>query len=107
MDKPIPVLCVYQVKQGKDAEFLKLLEKHWPTLRKADLATSEPAKVHRAKDRKGAVTIVEQFSWANERAVGVAHETPAIMAVWEPMGALCENMNFLHIEPVKMPFATA
>jgi hypothetical protein len=105
MDKPVPVLCIYKVKKGKEAEFLTLLEKHWPTLRKHELATPERATVHKAATRHGDGTVfTELFGWASERAIGVAHETPAIMQIWEPMGALCDDMDFLHIQPVKMPY---
>ena len=27
-------------------------------------------------------------------APGLAHQLPDVMAVWEPMGAICEEMDF-------------
>lgn len=106
MAKPQPVHCTYRIKPGKEDEFLGLLEKHWPTLSKAGLATNEPALVLRAKDRRNDKTIFyETFSWTDENAPRVAHETPAIMQVWEPMGALCDDMEFNPYEPVKMGYA--
>ena len=46
---PVRMLCTYRVKDGKEAEFLSLLEKHWPTLRSVGLATDDAARVLRAR----------------------------------------------------------
>jgi hypothetical protein len=45
------------------------------------------------------------FSWKNADSPGVAHQTPEVMSVWEPMGALADEMNFWPIEPVTVNFA--
>jgi len=34
-----------------------------------------------------------------------AHQTPEVMSVWEPMGALTDEMNFWPIEDVAITFA--
>jgi hypothetical protein len=104
-DKPQTVICRYKVKPGKEEEMVKLLEKHWPTLHAAGLTTNDKPVIYRSipGDKPGGRhdmpnTFVEIFSWKNGRASGVAHETPEIMAVWEPMGAICEDMEFPHFE---------
>ena len=102
--KPVRMLCVYRVKDGKDAEFLRLLEKHWPTLRGVGLVTAEPAQVLRAADRAGRAVFVETFSWKDAESPNVAHQTPEVMSVWEPMGALADEMDFWAVEPVAMSF---
>ena len=94
-EAPQTNVCIYRVKNGKESEFVKLLERHWPTLHKAGLATSEPANWYRTADRKQRVVFVEVFTWVNAGAPDTAHQTPAVMQVWEPMGALCEDMEFL------------
>jgi hypothetical protein len=101
-DKPSTVICRYKVKPGKEQEMLRLLEKHWPTLHAAGLTTNDKPLIYRSvpSGRPGgdhhdvANTFVEIFSWKTGRSAGVAHETPEIMAVWEPMGAICEDMDF-------------
>ena len=111
--KPLTVMCTYRVRTGKEDAFLELLQRHWPTLRQNDLATTSPAQVFRGTDSKGRPYFVEVFSWLNEKAISLAHETPSLMAVWEPMGALCEEregrpgMEFPHVEPLSMSFDTA
>ena len=103
--KPVRVLCTYRIKAGKEADFLRLLEKHWPTLRKVGLATDDPAQVLRSKDKSGKPVFIEMFSWKDETSPDVAHQTPEVMSVWEPMGALADEMNFWEIEAVAMNFA--
>ena len=103
--KPVRMLCTYRVKDGKEGDFLALLEKHWPTLRGAGLATDDPAQVLRATDKSGRTVFIEMFSWKDAGAPNVAHQTPEVMAVWEPMGALADEMNFWPVEPVALNFA--
>ena len=100
-------ICTYRVKPGKTREFEALLARHWPTLRKLELVTSEPAQVFRGlpatgpgKDRHavGPSTFVEIFTWRDAAAVEAAHHSPELMKIWEPMGQLCESMEFPHFE---------
>ena len=103
--KPVRMLCTYRVKDGKEADFLRLLEKHWPTLRSVGLATDERAQVFRAQDKAGKTIFIEMFSWKDAAAPEVAHQTPEVMSVWEPMGSLADEMNFWAIEAVAVDFA--
>lgn len=105
-DKPHTVICRYKVKPGKEQEMVQLLKKHWPTLHAAGLTTNDKPVIYRSlpsgrpgEDHHDAPnTFVEIYSWKNGRSAGIAHETPEVMAVWEPMGALCEDMEFPHFE---------
>lgn len=92
--KPVIAHVTYMPKKGKEKELLDLVKKHWPTLKKAGLATSEPAKVWQATDiRTGRVYFIEIMSWVDEDASRTAHELPEVMAVWEPMGNIMEGYN--------------
>ena len=108
--EPTTVICTYRVQEGKEGAFVELLERHWPTLRQAGLATDVPPQVFRGKDEAGKTYFVEIFAWANPEASGIAHETPQVMAVWEPMGALVEArggrppMEFPHVEPLALSY---
>lgn len=98
--KPVKVLCIYRVKPGKHDEFRSLLDKHWPTLDSVGLVTSEPAKWWLGSGKDDESCFVEIFEWKDAKAPDTAHELPEIMAVWEPMGALCDDMEFIHLESV-------
>lgn len=100
-NKPLLNICTYKVKPGEEAEMERLLALHWPALRDAGLATDEPSIVYRGLpspkpggEHGAERTYVEIFSWKDEKGPGLAHQTPEVMAVWEPMGALCEEMEF-------------
>jgi len=98
-------MCVYHIKKGKDKEFLKLLEKHWPTLNSAGLVTKDPAEVFRCEDKMGMVYFIERFAWKNAQSPETAHHLPEVMSVWEPMGGLADKMAFGRVEELRMPFA--
>jgi hypothetical protein len=109
---PLINICRYKVKPGKEAEMEKLLALHWPALHAAGLATDEPAIVYRGLpsgkpgDEHGAErTYVEILVWKDRNSPRVAHETPEVMAVWEPMGAICESMDFPSFERLELPRA--
>jgi len=110
--KPVTVLCLYRVKEGSVEEFQGLLAKHWPALDSVGLVTDEPAR-HWLSHEKGsdAPVVVEIFSWKDASMPGRAHELPEVMAVWEPMGGLCEergnkpSMEFLDLAPLVVEHA--
>jgi hypothetical protein len=97
----VPTLVIYRPKEGTEAQFLALLEKHWPALDRAGLVTKDRPKIWRATGKDGKTSFVEIFSWKDQSASDVAHQTPEVMAVWEPMGAILEGMQINRIEPVE------
>jgi hypothetical protein len=110
MNKPLLNICTYKVKPGKEGEMEHLLSLHWPTLHRAGLVTDEKARIYRGlpsgkpADAHGAErTYVEIMVWRDRDAPAIAHQTPEVMAVWEPMGAICEKMDFPAFEPVELP----
>jgi hypothetical protein len=102
--KPGPVtnLVSYYPKSGKEEELLALVKKHYPALTSIGLATDVPAKLWRAYDiRANAHYIVEIFQWKDEKSSDVAHQTPEVMAIWEPMGPILEKLQITEIDPVE------
>jgi hypothetical protein len=98
---PVTNLVTYLAKPGKEAELLALVKKHEPALRKVGLVTDEPFRVWKAFDiRKKRALIVEYFVWKDGNASDVAHQTPEVMAVWEPMGPVLEELTICELEPV-------
>jgi hypothetical protein len=100
-------VCKYTVKPGKEAEFEKLLARHYPTMSKLGLTAKQPHQLFRGNDHRSKRTVyVELFPWKDEEAPGRAHRMPEVMAIWEPMGALCEAMEFPNVAPFE-PDASA
>lgn len=108
-DKPQTVICRYKVKPGKEGQMLELLKKHWPALHAAGLTTDDKPVIYRAipSGKPGGGhdapnTFVEIFSWKTGASAGLAHQMPEVMAVWEPMGAICDDMDFPHFERIDL-----
>ncbi|MFL5302531.1 MAG: hypothetical protein ACJ79R_19555 [Anaeromyxobacteraceae bacterium] len=98
---PVMMLCTYRPKKGKERRLRAILERHWTTLRDAGLVDPEvDPGLFRGTNRRGEPCFVETFAWKSARAAGTAHETPAVMALWGPIGELAEEMDFIEIEPL-------
>lgn len=98
---PVSNIVTYVPKPGCEAELLALVKKHEPALREVGLVTAEPFKVWRAFDiRKHRVAFIEYFQWKNGEASDIAHQTPEVMAVWEPMGPVLEELTICEVESV-------
>ena len=107
----VTVICRFVVKPGKEGEMKALLANHWPTLHRLGMTTDEPAMVFQGVPASpeeelshGASTsvFVEVFSWKDARQPGLAHESAEVLSVWEPMGAICESMEFPHFAKVDL-----
>ncbi len=101
---PNKVICHYRVRAGNETEFEKLLTEHWPTLHRLGLVTEERSQRLKGEEQdNGEPIYFEIFEWV-AGAVERAHEHPEVMAIWEPMDALCEqrgskpNMEFPHVQ---------
>lgn len=99
---PVTMLVTYRPKPGHEDALLALVKKHWPELRRIGLASEEPAKVWRTRDRQGKTAFVELFQWKDGKASEVAHQTPEVMAIWEPMGNVMEGMEIAEAEAVEI-----
>ena len=98
-EAPVTNIVTYVPKAGKEAELLALVKSHEPALRAAGLCTKEPFKVWKAFDiRKGRTSYIEWFQWKDGRASDLAHQTPEVMAVWEPMGPVLEDLVICEVE---------
>lgn len=88
------VVCTYRVRAGQEADFERLLARHSPTLRGLGLITGFPTSALRRVNGSASV-FVEIFEWVNDDAATRASEVPEIIAIWEPMAALCESRDGL------------
>jgi hypothetical protein len=97
----VTTLVTYYPKPGQEEALLALVRKHWPTIGRLGLATSTPARVWRGADKRtGKAFIVELFEWRDSKSSEVAHQTPEVMKVWEPMGPLLETMTIAKLDEV-------
>ena len=101
-------LCTYRIKTGKENDFIALLRKHWPTLHEQGLVADNPSQIFQGKDDSGGTFFVEVLTWKDDESPRLAHELPAVMSVWEPMGMCCEErmgrpaMEFPEVKPLAL-----
>ena len=94
MSEGVRTHVVYRPKKGKDEALLALVLKHGPALESTGLIVGPKPVVYTARNiRSGERFFVEMFSWRDEKAAGIAHQTPEVMAVWEPMTPLLEGLE--------------
>jgi hypothetical protein len=111
MSAPETVVCLYRVAPGNEGAFTAVLARHWPTLHSLGLVTAARPVHYRGKESDGRPLFVEIFTWKDAASVEIAHEHPAVMAVWEPMGKLTESrggrpaMEFPHVQPLQLELA--
>ena len=104
------VIVAYRPKPGREAELLDLIRGnrgHVRKLRELDLVTDRPALAMRNADG----VIVEVFEW-HEGAVEIAHDHPAVQAMWAEFAAVCDYVPlgslpeaerlFAHFEPIDL-----
>jgi hypothetical protein len=91
----------YRPKKGKEQELLALIRKHGPALESTGLIVGGQPDVYRARNvRTGETAFIEIFSWRDDKASSLAHQTPEVMAVWEPMTPMLELLEINVIEPI-------
>lgn len=100
-EQTVPTLVSYYPKPGHEAALEALVRSHYGVLRRHGLASARPAQVFRAHDKDtGKAHFVELFEWVSENASDIAHQTPEVMAVWEPMETHMTNMTIARVEPL-------
>ena len=76
---PETVIAIYRVQKGREDDFLALLRRHHPTLRKVGLVTDDPPIVYQGAEQDGGPIWFEIFTWKDGEAPEVAHQTPQVM----------------------------
>ena len=111
---PQTVIAIYRVRADREKEFLALLRRHHPTLRRLGLVTDERPTIYRGAEKEGGAPIIfEIFSWKDAQASSAAHELPEVMQVWEAMGSMAEQRDgrpmfeFPHVSRVDVEFEEA
>jgi hypothetical protein len=101
MTRPVKTHVTYRAKPGQDEELLALIRKHGPALESTGLIVGGKPLVYRARNvRTGQTSFMEIFSWRDEDASTLAHQMPEVMAVWEPMTPILEQLDINVIEPL-------
>lgn len=85
------VYTTFYVMQGKEAEFLKVLERAWPTYDKHGMVLKEPHLILSGMDGNGKPYFIEILTWKDHDAPD--HAPADVQAIWDQMTALCERRD--------------
>lgn len=83
------VLVTHRVREGKEAEYAKILAREWSTLRRLGLVLERPHVVLSGTDESGKPIFVEVLSWKD-------HDTPdnvpaEVGEIWKQLETLVEK----------------
>ncbi|MBY6037662.1 hypothetical protein KUV80_13410 [Fictibacillus nanhaiensis] len=93
-------MALYRPHEGKEAQLNEILTNHVTTLEAEDLITSrEPI---RAQASDG--TVLEIFEWKSEQAKDAAHESPAVMKIWNEIMEVAEIKSLSSLSEANHPF---
>jgi len=93
-------MALYRPKPGNEDELKEVLKVHIPTLREEELITDRELLTLQAEDG----TIIEIAEWRSTEAIEKAHQSAAVMAVWDKIGSLAELTSLSTLAEAKQPF---
>ena len=86
MSSSLVFMALYRPHPGKAEELKEVLKVHIPTLRKEELITNR--ELLSCKQRMGRLS--RSLSGVSTEAIEKAHQSAAVMAVWDKIGSLAE-----------------
>lgn len=95
------VVAAFKPRPGQAEALLKVVEKHWRVLQSQGLVSARPRYAMQAADG----TILEVFEWASAEAISLAHENPAVQALWAEFEAACEYVPLASLAEAAHPFS--
>jgi hypothetical protein len=96
------VIAAYRPKPGKDLELRKLVKQHRRALDAANLTTSRPSLLLRARSDG---TVIEIFEWISAKAADEAHQHPAIRDIWQKFAKIADFIPLSAIEEADKAFS--
>jgi len=88
---PETVHSLFQVKEGKEADFMQVYAKAWAAYRRLGFVNPQHHVFLRAKDDAGKPYFVDVLTWKSHDIPD--HMPPEIRQIWNQMEALCEPRN--------------
>lgn len=77
------VIVTYVVKRGSEAEFIRILRRHWKVLRSEGLVTEQ--KPFLLQDPENPSVYKEIFEWKSRYSFQKANESDKVQKIWLSM----------------------
>jgi len=76
-------IVTYVVKKGREAEFERVLRRHWKVLRRENLTTDQLPFL--LKDPESPMVYKEIFEWKSRQSFQKAHESKKVQDIFRKM----------------------
>ena len=96
------VIAAYRPKPGKDQALRKLMREHRRSLADANLVTSRPPMILRARSDG---TLVEIFEWVSLKAADEAHQHASIREMWNKLATVADFVALSDIAEASKAFS--
>lgn len=100
MTEPTVAIALYRPQPGKEENLLNVVKDHLPILHQENLITARTPLHLQAEDG----TVLEIFEWKSSEAKDAAHQSPAVMKVWERFMSVSEMVSLSSLEEANQPF---
>lgn len=88
---PETVHSLFQVKAGKEADFVRIYRQAWDAYKRLGMVIETPHILLGAKDDAGKPYFIDVLTWRNHDIPD--HVAPAVREIWNQMESLCETRN--------------
>ena len=88
---PETVMITMHAKPGAEANLVRVIEKHWDTVRRLKMVTDAPHVTLRGTEKGDRTYFVEIMTWRDASVPDAA--PPEILAIWKEMNDLVEARN--------------
>jgi hypothetical protein len=88
---PETVHSLFQVKAGKEADFVRVYSQAWAAYKRLGMVVETPHILLEAKDDAGKPYFIEVLTWKNHDIPD--HVPPEVREIWNQMESLCEPRN--------------
>lgn len=93
-DEPETVIVTVKAKAGHEAQLEAVMKKHWSTIKRLDLVTSDQHELFRA----GGGVFVDIFTW---KSGAIPDNPPAeVLGVWKEMNDAAAKMDIVPVSRV-------
>ena len=89
--KPETVHSLFQVKAGKEADFVRVYSQAWDAYKRLGMVIETSHVLLEAKDDGGKPYFIDVLTWKNHDIPD--HVPPEVRKIWNQMESLCETRN--------------
>lgn len=94
--EPETVMVTVKAKPGQEAQLEAVMKKHWATVKRLDLVTSDPHTLYRTAGG----TFVDIFTWKSGEIPDNA--PPDVLAVWKEMNEAATKLDIVEVHRVSL-----